>query len=88
MTNQHGYVGFESLQIRLVGSLSCFHNHSCKPNTRMSQLATVSGNSKRASVFVAYAASPMRKNEEIFVSYDKFAGQNRSLGQQTLRRWL
>lgn len=88
MTNQHEFVGFDGRQIHLVGSLWCFHKNSCKPNTRMSQLATVSGNSKRASVFVAYVASPMRKNEEIFVSYDKFAGQNRSLGQQTLRRWL
>ena len=38
ITNQQEHVGFDGRQIRDVGSLWRFHNHSCEPNAQMGRM--------------------------------------------------
>ena len=88
ITNQLDDVGFEGRLVRIVGRLWCFHNHSCEPNAGFGRMLTAAGDDKRASVSVAYAINPIKKGEEIFISYGNITDQSRSLRQHFLRKWL
>ena len=88
ITNQLEDVGFEGRLVRIVGRLWCFHNHSCEPNAGLGRMLTAAGNDKRASVSIACAISPIKKGEEVFISYGSITDQSRSLRQHFLRKWL
>ena len=88
ITNQLEDVGFEGRLVRIVGRLWCFHNHSCEPNAGFRRMLTTAGNDKRASVSIACAISPIKKGEEVFITYGNITDQSRSLRQYFLEKWL
>ena len=88
ITNQLGDVGFGGRLVRIVGRAWCFHKDSCEPNAGLGRLLTAAGNDRRASVSIAYAISPIKKGEEVFISYGNMTDQSRSLRQRFLQRWL
>ena len=87
-TNQLEDVGFEGRLVRIVGRLWCFHNHSCEPNAAFGRMLTAAGNDRRPSVSIACAIRPIKKGEEVFISYVNITDQSRSSRQHFLRKWL
>ena len=74
--------------VRTLGSLWSFLNHSCEPNAAIHQMQTRTGNDVQAAVAVLETKKPIKKGEEIFISYGNYSGVDRASRQQDLQGWL
>ena len=88
MNNQLGKDGFNGRRILVIGSLSCFYNHGCAPNAYITEMMNAADNDAQASMIISVAARPIKKGEEIFISYTNLGGQNKNSRQASLLGWL
>lgn len=88
INNQLGKVYPDGRVTRSIGSLWCFYNHSCEPNVQFHPMATAAGDEARVGSLVVRTEKPIKKGQEICISYVDFAGQDRHSRQMLLRGWL
>ena len=86
INNQEEHTTPDGRQVRAISPFYSFFNHSCDPNTSWSP--TDGPTCTNGSTKDIFANRPIRKGEELCISYGKFSDHSKAERQKILQSWI